>query len=228
MGFALFSFLAIDFCVMLYINSLLPFMSNYVANYERKEFLNICHRTETFSRILGASLLTIYLFISPNKSFFYFSYTFRTNLEFVYFFAILLNLISTLTVLLFWPTFFVLHKHPESFPKSSWKILKSLNLKSKICLFQESLSVALNQFCQINFPNIICSRVSLSFTNFICLSEMKALDIGASYGALNLFCFLVFSAFSDCFSKKYSSFFVAFLHLFRSCCSFVAYKYYGR
>jgi hypothetical protein len=204
-------------------------MVKHIKNSEKKDFLKISFLTETISKLIGAFLLTIYIFFSTKKYVFFFSYVFRTNLEFVYFFAIILNLFATLMILLFWPTFFVLNKVETIFPRNAFVIWKSLTFKSKLYILKETFSVGLNQFCQVNFPSIICSRITISFANFVCLSEMKPLDIGASYGALNLFCLVAISASTELIPKqKRNSKWWTFLFFFRSSLCFIAFVFYER
>lgn len=230
-GFALFSFLCIDFCGMLFSGSILPFVSRHIQNSEKKRFFQICSHTESTSRLLGILMMTTYFFLAePSNPFrLQFSLPFRTNLELAYFLAILLNLVATLTVLLFWPTFFVLSKPPPYFSGGVRRILESLGPEVRARVLFESLFVGLNKFCQVNLPGVICSRVVNSFQSFAFLTEVKPLDVGASYGALSLFCFSVLSAFTrPLTSTRVRSFWsLAFIFL-RAAFAFLAFFFYER
>ena len=138
-------------------------------------FFEICSRTKSASKLLGILLMTTYFFLAwPSNPF-------GLRVSLACFLVILLNSVATLTVLLFKPTFFVLSKPPHYFRGNVRAIFQSLGPEARV------LFARLSKFCQVNLPGLICSRVANSFRSFACLAEVKPLNVGASYGDLDLF-----------------------------------------
>ena len=102
LGFAFVSFLAIDLCGLFYSSLVRDFMISFASN--QSTLTSLCQFFEFLFKVLGAFLVSISIFSSGTQEF-YFSSFFRTNLQMVYFLATVLNLVSTLLIILFWPTF---------------------------------------------------------------------------------------------------------------------------